>query len=60
MYTFLVWFSDAQTIYSVLRRIACATFLKTKGKDYEDISITTATGGVGGPAVSWRANAGVG
>ena len=38
MYTFLVWFSDAQTIY-------CATFLKTKGKRYGNISIATATGG---------------
>ena len=32
MYTFLVWFSDTQTIYY-------ATFLKTKGKDYIDIII---------------------
>ena len=52
MYTFLVWFSDAQTIYYV-------TFLKTKEKRYGNISIATATG-VGGPAVSWRANAGEG
>ena len=37
MYTFLVWFSDAQTIYY-------ATFLKTKGKRYGNISIATATG----------------
>ena len=50
MYTFLVWFSDAQTIYY-------ATFLKTKEKRYGDISIATATG-VGGPAVPWRANTG--
>ena len=28
-----------------LHRTACATFLKTKGKCYEDISIATATGG---------------
>ena len=38
MYTFLVWFSDAQIIY-------CATFLKIKEKRYGDISIATATGG---------------
>ena len=36
-----------------------ATFLKTKRKDYGDIIIAIATG-VGGPAVPWRANAGVG
>ena len=38
MYTFLVWFSDAQTIYY-------ATFLKTKGKGYGDISIAIVPGG---------------
>ena len=56
---FFVINSDAQTIYSVLHRTACATFLKTKGKRYEDISIVTATG-VGSPAVPWRANTGEG
>ena len=53
MYTFLGWSSDAQTIY-------CATFLKTKGKRYGDITIATATPPVGGPAVPWRANTGEG
>ena len=38
MYTFLVWFPDAQIIYY-------AAFLKTKGKRSGDISIATATGG---------------
>ena len=42
MYTFLVWFSSAQTIYSVLHRAAYATFLKTKGKRYGNISIAIA------------------